>query len=106
TGALFINGSPVKPIVTSFRTGVAFGSVVPSTAWYWMYRDRPVMDPPDAAIGVNDVQLASGTCVSPMRTLSATLVPAGTSADHAMCPQFEAAPGSNTRDRNVPVDAY
>ena len=61
---------------------------------------------PEAAIGVNAVQLASGVGVDPVRTLIEMAVPAGVSANHDMFAHVVFAPVPKTRDVNVPLAAY
>ena len=70
-----------------------------------MYREC-AFKAPGAAIGAKVVQEPSeGTDVSPVRTLIATLVPAGVALFHWMLFQFtpDADMESNTREKNVPA---
>src|SRR4051812_32422696 len=55
---------------------------------------------------MKSVQVASGVGVLPIRTLIARLVSAGTEAAHVASTQVAGAPGSRTRDRNVPEGVY
>src|SRR5437868_14443544 len=64
------------------------------------------MAAPELARGIKLLQLASGVGVSPTRTLSARLVPDGTSADHAASNQPTGAPASRTRDKKLPEATY
>src|SRR5580765_2210566 len=61
---------------------------------------------PDEATLAYAVQVPSGTGVSPRRTSSATLVPAGVVALHDSVPQDTADPASKTRETNVPGETY
>ena len=64
------------------------------------------MAAPELPSGMKLLQLASGVGVSPSRTLTAKLVPAGIAADHVASNQVTGAPASRTRDRNVPEATY
>src|SRR5215831_3677067 len=61
---------------------------------------------PDEATLAYAVQVPSGVGVSPRRTSSATLVPAGVVALHDSVPHDTVAPASNTRETNVPGETY
>lgn len=55
---------------------------------------------------MNALHEESGVGVSPVRTESATLVPAGVPASHESAPQATREPASRTREVKVPEDAY
>src|SRR5262245_19206873 len=92
-------------MVMSSSSGVRSGSLLVSTARYWMKRDVSVIGPPEV-IGVKSVHDASGAAVLPPRTAMATLVPGGVVACHWIEFHATALAASKTRDRNVPVGAY
>ena len=62
----------------------------------------PPIDPPEEPTGLKPLQLPSGVGVLPVRTLSATPVPAGVSAVHERASQLTDWPASRTRESNVP----
>ena len=64
------------------------------------------MSSPLAAIGLNELQLASGVGVLPVRTLSATPVPGGVAEVHARAPQSAPSPASRTRESKLPDPGY
>ena len=61
------------------------------------------MAPPEVAMGVKLLQVPSGVGVLPVRTLSATSVPAGVSSVQLSAPQSAAWPASRMRESKVPV---
>ena len=60
------------------------------------------MSPPLVAIGVKALQVPSGLAVLPVRTLSATPVPAGVAAFQLSEPQSAPWPASKTRESKLP----
>src|SRR5262245_19960721 len=92
-------------MMMSCSCGVSSVLALASTARYWMNCEFIDSGPP-APTGVNAVQVASGVGVLPVRTLIATLVPAGVLAFHWMLCQSTGLLASNTRDRNVPLPEY
>jgi hypothetical protein len=70
-----------------------------------MYRECKTSAPGDNT-GTNPLHVLSGVAVSPVRTPSASVVPAGTSAVQLMLSQLTPLEASNTRERNAPELAY
>ena len=91
-------------ITTSASAGVWIASAVAISARYWMYRDCRANGP-----GTDRNERAPAAIRrrrAPVRTLIASVVPAGTSAAQLMFCQLTAVEASNTRERNVPALAY
>jgi hypothetical protein len=96
-------GALLRPAkVMSLRAGIWPATLLVSTAWYCKYRDVPVMADPELPIGVNALQVLSGSGVLPPRTLIPRLVPAGVLLVHDAAPQFTVVVASKIRERNVP----
>jgi hypothetical protein len=85
-------------------TGVCDTSFVDSCNRYCRYRPRPLRAPPTT--GTNDVHVASGSGVSPYRTLMATLVPVGASPVHVAAVHVTVVGAERTLDTNAEPAAY
>src|SRR5262249_14824716 len=92
-------------MMMSSSRGVMPVLALDSTARYWMNCECAVSGP-GVVIGANAVHVPSGVGALPVRTLIATLVPAGVAAVHWILFQSTGLPASKTRDRNVPFAAY
>ena len=85
---------------------VSVGVVVVRTTWYWMYRDRTLMEAPELPSVVYPLHVPLGVMLFPVRTRTTDVVPAGTPAVHDALSQRTEDPPSSTREVNVPVGAY
>src|SRR3984893_40183 len=71
-----------------------------------MYRELPVIVPPEADTAVKLLQLPSGIGVLPSRALRVSVVPAGWSAIHVIVLHGATPPASSTRDVNTAAALY
>jgi hypothetical protein len=90
----------------SRRVGVTELFDVVDDTRYCRYRALAPTEDPEDASGVKLDHVASGVGTLPVRTLTAWVVPDGTSAFHVAVPHPVTDPASKTRDVNVPEVAY
>src|SRR6478672_5452060 len=93
-------------IVRSLKVGLTVGVAVVRTTWYWMYRDRTLMEEPELPSVVYALHVVLGVALFPVRTRTTAEVPAGAPAVHDALSQRTDDPPSSTREVNVPVGAY
>src|SRR5262249_41181866 len=105
--SLVATGAWSVVISTSCNSGVVVGSAEVRSARYCRYCAVAMVagNAPGAATSTKSLQLASGVGVLPVRTLIATVVPAGVKLVHWIVAHETGVCAFCTRDRNVPAAA-